>query len=116
MARDRPGRKNYTIRKEATYTPAQWEMIQDRMKRCGYSDYSEYSRRMLIDGGILVVDDSKEIKELTYEINKIGVNINQIAHVANSTGEVSAESIKEVKDLMVTVWRLVRYILSGTPF
>lgn len=36
----------------------------------------------------------KEFYDLLNKINNIGININQIAHVANSTGEIYFETLK----------------------
>lgn len=93
---------------------AELEMIETRMKRCGYDQKTEYARRMMIDGGILVVDDADEVRRLNYEISKIGNNINQITRVANLTKSVSQDQIDEVKEMMVTIWEYQKYILSGT--
>ena len=87
-----------------------------RMERVRIQSFSKYCRKMMIDGYVLVIDDSKELKEFTLEINKIGVNINQIAHALNSGDSVSKETIDQLKDWMVTIWQYQRYILSGTPF
>lgn len=90
------------------------QMIEERMQRCGYQNKSEYARRMMIDGGILVVDDADEIRRLNFEISKIGNNINQITRVANLTKSVSQNQIDEVKEMMVIIWEYQKYILSGT--
>jgi hypothetical protein len=87
-----------------------------RMERVRIQSFSKYSRKMMIDGYVLVIDDSKELKEFTLEINKIGVNINQIAHALNSGDSIPKETIDQLKDWMVTIWQYQRYILSGTPF
>ena len=87
-----------------------------RMERVRIQSFSKYCRKMMIDGYVLVIDDSKELKEFTIEINKIGVNINQIAHALNSGDSISKETIDQLKDWMVTIWQYQRYILSGTPF
>ena len=87
-----------------------------RMERVRIRSFSKYSRKMMIDGYVLVIDDSKELKEFTLEINKIGVNINQIAHALNSGDSIPKETIDQLKDWMVTIWQYQRYILSGTPF
>ena len=87
-----------------------------RMERVRIKSFSKYCRKMIIDGYVLVIDDSKELKEFTLEINKIGVNLNQIAHALNSGDSVSKETIDQLKDWMVTIWQYQRYILSGTPF
>ena len=87
-----------------------------RMERVRIQSFSKYCRNMMIDGYVLVIDDSKELKEFTLEINKIGVNINQIAHALNSGDSIPKETIDQLKDWMVTIWQYQRYILSGTPF
>lgn len=115
MARDKPVRKRDN-QLHIYVNDAELTMIKQRMDRCGYDNIGEYARRMMIDGGILVIDDSKELKEFTYEINKIGVNINQIAHVANINNSVDAKSIDDLKKMLDTIWQYQRYILSANPY
>ena len=69
--------RRYSVRKTLRITPAQWQMIQERMARVGLKDFNRYARQMLIDGYFFVIDDKEEIKAMTYEINKIGTNINR---------------------------------------
>jgi len=92
------------------------ETLHKNMLRCRIDSVSKYCRKMSISGYVLVIDDSKELKEFTYEINKIGGNINQIAHALNAGQSVSQETIAQIKDWLVTIWQYQRYILSGTPF
>jgi hypothetical protein len=108
------GRKR-KIKKEVRLSDIEWKAVQKRMQMSGISSFSDYGRQMLINGYVVVIDDSKELKEFTYEINKIGHNINQIAHVANSCGSVSEETINIVIGLMNNIWQFQRYILSATP-
>jgi hypothetical protein len=55
-----------------------------------------------------------ELKRLTYEVNKIGSNINQIAYVANSTRSVSMSQVQgelnELDKLSTTVNSLTEQI------
>ena len=81
------------------------EMIQERMKFCRMDSISSYIRRMAIDGCIVVVDHS-DIKRYNYELNRIGNNINQIAHVANATGAIYREDVKKLQEMMDTIWQL----------
>ena len=115
MSRSKPNRtrKNAHI----IYLSDEEEVaVKLRMERVRIQSFSKYSRKMMIDGYVLVIDDSKELKEFTYEINKIGVTINQIAHALNSGDSIPKETIDQLKDWMVTIWQYQRYILSGTPF
>ena len=64
-----------------------------------------YLRKMAIDGYINQVDHS-DIKKMTAELQKIGVNINQIAKRANATGNVYQEDKEEIKGALKEIWRL----------
>ena len=49
---------------------------------------------------------------MTYELHKIGVNINQIAHKINSTGTIYEKEINDVKEMLDTIWQFQKMILS----
>jgi alkyl hydroperoxide reductase subunit AhpC len=108
--------RRYSVRKTLRITPAQWQMIQERMARVRLKDFNRYARQMLIDGYFFVIDDKEEIKAMTYEINKIGTNINQIAYKLNLTGTASEEDIREIKALMAAIWDLQRELLIQDDF
>ena len=55
--------------------------------------------------------DHADIKVMTAEIQKIGVNINQIARRVNATGSVYQEDIEEIKGVLAEIWRLQRLSL-----
>lgn len=57
-------------------------------------------RKMAIDGYIIQVDHT-DIKAMTAEIQKIGVNINQIAKRVNATGSAYQEDIDEIKGVLM---------------
>jgi hypothetical protein len=46
-----------------------------------------------------------------FKIQKIGVNINQIAKRVNATGIVYQEDIEEIKGVLAEIWRLQRLSL-----
>lgn len=94
-------------------TDAEKQMILDRAKRCHIRFASDYIRTMAIDGCILVVDDEEAIERNTHELSKIGVNINQIAHVANATGTISEETIKNLQNQMKEIWKMQRELLTS---
>lgn len=59
------------------------ERIFKNAKASGMSA-SEYLRKLINDKEIVHKEDYMQIKELIYEVNKIGKNINQIAKLFNS--------------------------------
>uniref|UniRef100_UPI001C673E0B plasmid mobilization relaxosome protein MobC n=1 Tax=Clostridioides difficile TaxID=1496 RepID=UPI001C673E0B len=50
-------------------------------------------------------------KAMTGEIQKIGVNINQIARRVNATGSVYHEDIEEIQGVLAELWLLQRLSL-----
>lgn len=86
-------------------------LIAEKMKLLPTDNLGAYLRKMAIDGYIIQVDYSA-IKEQTAEIQKIGVNINQIARRVNSTGNVYEQDLKEIKGALEKIWQLQRYTLS----
>ena len=64
-------------------------MIEEKMKLFATSNLGAYLRKMAIDGYIIQVDYSA-IKEQTAEIQKIGVNINQIVFSVPPTIDLHA--------------------------
>ena len=90
------------------------DKIRDRMKECNIRNLGRYLRNMAINGCI-IKPDYTEIKRMNCELHKIGVNINQIAKKANETGNIYAEDIRMLQEMMDTIWQLQRYILSEEP-
>lgn len=86
-------------------------LITEKMKLLPTENLGAYLRKMAIDGYIIQVDYSA-IKEQTAEIQKIGVNINQIARRVNSTGNMYEQDLKEIKGALEKIWQLQRYTLS----
>jgi hypothetical protein len=68
---------------------------------------SQYLRKMAVDGFILK-QDIQNINSLIYEINKIGVNVNQITKLANEIGGVNTSEIIEVKKKVNNIWQLLK--------
>lgn len=83
------------------------QLIQERVEKSGASSLTEYVLDTTLDGYVINVDYS-EIKALAYEINKIGTNINQIAHRVNSNDAVAKSDIKEVQDKVDLIWKMLR--------
>ena len=84
------------------------------MAQAGTDNFSAYARKMLIDGYIIQVDYTN-IKEMTAEIQKIGVNINQIARRVNTMGTVYDADIQELKERLTEIWHIQISILPNHP-
>ena len=84
-------------------------LIYQKMRQAGTDNFSAYARKMLIDGYVIQVDYS-DVKKMTAEIQKIGVNINQIARRVNATGTVYEADIQEIKERLAQIWQALDYI------
>ena len=93
-------------------TPEERELIRQKMALLHTRNFSAYARKMLIDGYVVHIDTT-DIRAQTAELQKIGVNVNQIARRINSTGTMYAQDIEDIKGALAKIWQLQRYILSS---
>lgn len=85
-------------------------LIEEKMQQIPTLNLSAYARKILIDGYIITLD-LQEVKGHTAQLQKIGVNVNQIARRINETGRIYADDMGGVKRLMEEVWRLEHRLL-----
>ena len=57
--------------------------------------------------------DTTDIRAQTAELQKIGVNVNQIARRLNSMGPLYTQDVADIKGALAQIWQLQRYILSS---
>ena len=97
------GRKR-TVQIKFRVTEAERDLILEKMKLVPTRNMAAYLRKIAIDGYIIQVDHT-DIKAMTAEIQKIGVNVNQIARRVNATGNAYKEDIEEIKGVLAEMWR-----------
>ena len=85
--------------------------IYAKMKAAKISNLSAYLRKIAIDGKIEIKDLS-ELKNMNYNLHKIGVNINQIAKRINETNAVYKSDVKDVMKKQNEIWELQKEIIS----
>ena len=88
------------------------ELIRQKMALLHTRNFSAYARKMLIDGYVVHIDTT-DIRAQTAELQKIGVNINQIARRLNSMGSLYTQDVADIKGALAQIWQLQRYILSS---
>ena len=93
-------------------TPEEQELIRQKMALLHTRNFSAYARKMLIDGYVAHIDTT-DIRAQTAELQKIGVNINQIVRRLNSMGPLYAQDIADIKGALTQIWQLQRFILSS---
>ena len=71
-------------------------IIEKRAKQMKMKSKSEYLRQIAVNGKV-VTFDGIDFKKCYNEIHKIGVNINQMAKVANQTGNIYKDDVEMMK-------------------
>ena len=92
-------------------TPEERELIRQKMALLHTRNFSAYARKMLIDGYVVHIDTT-DIRAQTAELQKIGVNVNQIARRLNRMGPLYTQDVADIKGALAQIWQLQRYILS----
>ena len=92
-------------------TEAERDLIFEKMRLLGTNNLAAYLRKIAIDGYVLSVDYS-DLKGVAAEMQKIGVNVNQIARRVNSTSRLYSQDFDELKRGIDEIWRLLRSNLS----
>ena len=100
------------IRKEICLNEQELSVVRHKMNQLGTRNFGAYARKMLIDGYIVHIDTGP-VRAQTAELQKIGVNVNQIARRINSTGAVYAQDVEDIKGALAQIWQLQRSILSS---
>lgn len=96
-----------TERLDVRLTPDEKEYVKEMAQSCNMS-ITDFFLHTLYDGKVIHID-MQPVKELANEINKIGVNINQIAKHVNESRTVSNMDFerlqKEFQKLSVEVYK-----------
>lgn len=92
-------------------TDEERKLIEHKMSLVPTNQIGAYLRKMAIDGYIIYTD-TKDIRAMNKELQRIGRNINQIAKRVNSTSSIYMTDIEELKEDLQNIWRLQRTILS----
>lgn len=87
------------------------KQIKKRMAFIKMKNFSNYARHMLLHGKV-IVRDYDILKKITIEVNRIGVNINQIAKVVNENQSIKKEEIKELYFLMDSLEKRIKQIIQ----
>ena len=88
-------------------TEEERKLIRSKMIESKTKNMGAYLRKMAIDGYIANTDIAP-LKKQYEEMHKIGVNINQIEKKVNTTGDLYPEEMKELKEMVTEIWRILR--------
>ncbi|MCC8014788.1 MAG: plasmid mobilization relaxosome protein MobC, partial [Eubacterium sp.] len=90
-------------------TKEEKEAIKQKMSKLGMTNLGDFVRLCLTVNPIVQIDVTK-INELIYEINKIGVNVNQIANIAITSKNVYQSDIEDVKHQLDKLNKFIKII------
>ena len=86
--------------------------IDKRMEAAGWTNFRSFVLHCLVRGEIVKLDLA-EIREMNMLLRNISNNINQIAARANSTGNVYAADISEIKTRQAELWEQQNRLLEA---
>ena len=86
--------KKDRILKMIGFSPTEWEIVSKRSSELGLRT-GTYIRTIAVQG-VVKVYPLKELNDVQRALNRIGVNLNQIATVANSTGSIYQKDMEDV--------------------
>ena len=69
-------------------TPEEKLLIQKKMAQLGTDNFNRYARKMLIDGYVIHLDLS-DFQNLTSEVHKVGININQNCKIGTNSAAIN---------------------------
>lgn len=98
--------ENYTEKITVRFTKKEYETLRKEAGR-RHMDMSKYIRATVTKEPYENKELVEECRNLNYEINRIGNNINQIAHRHNEN-LYHPDDIMELKELMEHLWDAVR--------
>ena len=85
---------------------AEYFELKKKAKQCGLK-MDPMMRKLILETDIRARPPNEYV-QLVREINYIGNNINQIAHIANATGTIRQDQIEEVKKNQNEIIKLMR--------
>jgi hypothetical protein len=107
----RKPRRTRNVQLVVRATQEEKDFIMEKMKSSGSGNFNIYALKMRMIGEVKNVDLT-HYHELAKEVNKVGVNINQIARIANTSGNISAGEIEKLQERMSDIWQLLKSSLS----
>lgn len=86
------------IQKKIRLTEEEARFISTKVAESGMTNFNAFARIMLIMGEVKILN-FEELKELRKEINRIGININQVAKKVNEDDQASLTELSQILEL-----------------
>lgn len=92
-------------------SPQEKELIDKKMALLGVSNQRAYLRKMAVDGYIVKLD-MEGVVELVKLLRSISSNVNQIARRCNSTHNLYAQDVEDLRQGYNRAWAAVNELLK----
>ena len=86
------------VQKLIRLTEEENRFISTKVAESGMTNFNAFARIMLIMGEVKILN-FEELRELRKEINRIGVNINQVAKKVNEEDQASLTELSQILEL-----------------
>ena len=100
-----------TVGLYTTVSPEEKEVIDRKMALLGTTNLRAYLRKMAVDGYVVQLDMSGVV-ELVKLMRSISNNVNQIAKRCNSTHNLSAQDVEDLRKGYTEVWQGIHELLK----
>lgn len=81
--------------------------LKEKMSEAGYSSFSAYARKMLLNGSVNKVDFS-ELKQLNHELGNLNRNLHQIVYRAALLNDLHEADYRDIVDN----WQKARTLIN----
>lgn len=109
-------KRNRNIKIEFYVYPEEKVLIEKKMEISKYPNMSSYLRQAACYNKVIVHNyDFADFKQIGKELNRIGVNINQLVARINSTDSIYQEDLNYLKEMVQKIWLTLQSILSNLP-
>lgn len=106
--------RTHCVEKIIRFTPDEWERVRNLYEELTryapeHRSFSSYARRMLSERRIHVTEirPLTDPEPITREIDRIGVNVNQIAHWVNANEHITPAQVEEIRASFDRIERLL---------
>ena len=106
--------RTHCVEKIIRFTPDEWEQVRNLYEELTryapeHRSFSSYARKMLSERRIHVTEirPLTDPEPLAREIDRIGVNVNQIAHWANANEHITPVQVEEIRASFDRIERLL---------
>lgn len=78
------------------FTEEEFNFITKKKETAKVQNYTDFIMKIATQSQLVIID-TKPLLEVAYEVNKIGVNVNQMAKVANTSGSIYKSEFENLK-------------------